>query len=54
MASKEEVRAWARKSANGEKLADHERAAVNRTTSQAGSEGKKVTRLLGGSKEKDD
>jgi len=50
VASKEEVRGLATKAANGGTLSDSERATIDRTTSQAGSEGRLVTRLLGGEK----
>jgi hypothetical protein len=50
MASKEEVRAWAQMKAEGKTLDSSKQAAVDRTTSQAGSEGRTVTRILGGGK----
>jgi hypothetical protein len=48
VASKEEVRALARKDARGETLTDTERATIKRTTDQAGEEGRLVTRLQNG------
>ena len=48
MASTEEVRAWATQKAEGKSLTSDQQSAVDRTTSQAGSEGRLVTRLLGG------
>jgi len=48
MASKEEIRQLARAQANGQRLSDSEQAAINRTTSQAGSEGRLVQRIIKG------
>lgn len=48
MASKEEVRAWAQQRAEGKSISSDKQAAIDRTTSQAGSEGRAVTRILGG------
>lgn len=50
MASKEEVRAWAQMKAEGKKIDSFQQAAIDRTTNQAGSEGRAVTRILGGGK----
>jgi len=50
MASKDEVRAWAKDKADGKSLSSDKQAAIDRTTSQAGSEGRAVTRILGGGK----
>ena len=50
LASKEDVRAWAKQAANGQNLAPHQMDAIKRTTSQAGSEGAAVTRILGDGK----
>ena len=51
MASKEDVRKWAKASALGAKLEDDQKAAITRTIGQAGLEGKKVERLLKGEEE---
>lgn len=50
LASAEEIRAWAQQKAEGKTLDSFQQAAVDRTTSQAGSEGRAVTRILGGGK----
>lgn len=52
MASKEEVRGIASRVANNENVSDNDRATLERSTSQAGAEGRLLTRLMGGSKEK--
>ena len=51
LASKEEVRTWARKKADGKPLDSFKQDAVDRTANQAGSEGSLITRILGGSGE---
>jgi len=48
MASKEEVRRWARAEANGQRIPDYQKDAIRRTTSQAGSEGRYVERIVNG------
>lgn len=50
MADKEQVRAWAADKAAGKSISSDKQAAIDRTTSQAGSEGRAVERILGGGK----
>lgn len=51
--SKTGIRAAAKKSARGVKLDSTTQAALDRATSQSGSEASKLNRLLGGGKLKD-
>lgn len=49
--STEDVRGFARQKAEGKSLDSDRQEALDRTTSQAGAEGRLVNRLIGGSKE---
>jgi hypothetical protein len=48
MASKEEVRRWAQARADGQQIAQYQQDAIDRTTRQAGSEGRHVSRIVSG------